>query len=213
MGEVIASRRWSAIGYNNARHDRVPAGRATASFYFMEMNTRIQVEHPVTEMVTGIDLVRRADPPRRGRAALARQQEDIAAARRTPSSAASTPRTRSPSRPGRGRSPRYSVPGGYGVRVDSAAYEDYTVPPALRLAARQGHRPRRGPADWPSPGCSGRSASTSSRASAPTSRSTATALADDASPPGQYDTRLRGAAAGLARLGTRRLRQAIEETP
>ena len=47
----------AAIGYDGRRHGRVPAWTRTAAFYFMEMNTRLQVEHPVTEMITGLDLV------------------------------------------------------------------------------------------------------------------------------------------------------------
>ena len=96
-------------------------------FYFIEMNTRIQVEHPVTEMITGIDLVqeqilvaagdklrfRQKDIPLRGHAIECRiNAEDPY--RFTPSP---------------GRITSYHPPGGPGIRVDSHIYQGYTVPP------------------------------------------------------------------------------------
>ncbi len=96
-------------------------------FYFMEMNTRIQVEHPVTEAVTGIDLVR--------------LQIELAAGARMPMAQrevrleghaiecrinAEDPVTFAPSP---GRITGYHVPGGFGVRVDSGVYEQYVVQP------------------------------------------------------------------------------------
>jgi len=97
------------------------------SFYFMEMNTRIQVEHPVTEMLTGVDLVK----------------EQIRVAAGMPLSVASTPAFRGhviecrvnaedPSRnfqPSPGRIETFHQPGGPGVRIDTHAYAGYTVPP------------------------------------------------------------------------------------
>jgi acetyl-CoA carboxylase biotin carboxylase subunit len=97
------------------------------SFYFMEMNTRIQVEHPVTEMLTGVDLVKeqirvaageplsiREMPPLRGHVIECRiNAED-------------------PSRsfqPSPGRIDVYHPPGGPGVRLDTHVYAGYTVPP------------------------------------------------------------------------------------
>ena len=85
----------------------------------MEMNTRIQVEHTVTELVTGLDLIREQVLDRRGRAALgdARRTSSSAATR---SSAGSTPRTsRRASCPRRGGSPPTTSRPGPGVRVDS----------------------------------------------------------------------------------------------
>ena len=100
----------------------------TAVSTFMEMNTRIQVEHPVTEMVTGVDLVREqlliagGEPmsiPKRRQVRLGAM----------PSSFGSTPRTRRPCRHRPGRITHLALPGGPGVRVDTHLYSGYIVPP------------------------------------------------------------------------------------
>ncbi len=97
------------------------------SYYFMEMNTRIQVEHPVTEMITGVDLVK----------------EQIRVAAGEPLSITATPEMRGhviecrinaedPNRnfqPSPGRIDVFHPPGGNGVRIDTHAYAGYTVPP------------------------------------------------------------------------------------
>jgi acetyl-CoA carboxylase biotin carboxylase subunit len=96
-------------------------------FYFIEMNTRIQVEHPVTELITGIDLVKAqltiaADEP------LPWQQSDVTFTGHALECRinAEDPRTFMPS-PGPIR--LWHAPGGPGVRVDSHAYSGYNVPP------------------------------------------------------------------------------------
>ena len=111
------------------RHARVPRRPRRATFYFIEINCRIQVEHPVTEMLTGIDMVATQiriaageplglQPGRRRRSAA------------TPSSSGSTPRIPSHEfRPGAGVVERYHAPGGPGVRMDSHLYTGYEVPP------------------------------------------------------------------------------------
>ncbi len=96
-------------------------------FYFIEMNTRLQVEHPVTEMVCGLDLVREMIRVASG-TPLGFTQEDI----RFQGHAiecrinAENPETFMPSP---GRIGDYHAPGGLGVRVDSALYSGYSVPP------------------------------------------------------------------------------------
>jgi acetyl-CoA carboxylase biotin carboxylase subunit len=97
------------------------------SFYFMEMNTRIQVEHPVTEMLTGVDLVKEqiriaagekmsvtATPPLRGHVIECRVNAEDPARNFQPSP---------------GKIDVFHPPGGNGVRVDTHVYAGYTVPP------------------------------------------------------------------------------------
>ncbi len=96
-------------------------------FYFMEMNTRIQVEHPVTEMITGIDLIAEQIRVAAGEP-LSVQKEQI----RFRGHAievrinAENPETFMPSP---GKIKQYHAPGGLGVRMDSAIYQGYSIPP------------------------------------------------------------------------------------
>ncbi|MBB4041947.1 acetyl-CoA carboxylase biotin carboxylase subunit [Microvirga flocculans] len=96
-------------------------------FYFIEMNTRIQVEHPVTEMITGIDLVNEQIRIAAGHP-LSVKQEDVkieghAIECRVNAEHPST------FRPSPGTISYFHPPGGLGVRVDSAAYQGYRIPP------------------------------------------------------------------------------------
>ncbi|GKY87151.1 acetyl-CoA carboxylase biotin carboxylase subunit [Sinisalibacter aestuarii] len=96
-------------------------------FYFIEMNTRLQVEHPVTEGIFGVDLVREQIRVAEGMP-MSFTQEDLVVnghaieirinAERLPNFA-----------PCPGRISQYHVPGGLGVRMDSALYDGYTIPP------------------------------------------------------------------------------------
>jgi acetyl-CoA carboxylase biotin carboxylase subunit len=96
-------------------------------FYFIEMNTRLQVEHPVTEMITGLDLVREMVRVAAG-APLGYTQDDIKFSGHAIECRinAENPETFIPSP---GRVGDYHAPGGLGVRVDSALFSGYTVPP------------------------------------------------------------------------------------
>ena len=96
-------------------------------FFFMEMNTRIQVEHPITEMVTGIDLVKEQIRVAAG-FALPFTQDDIKFTGHAIECRinAECPETFIPSP---GKIEVYHAPGGYGIRVDSHMYQGYSVPP------------------------------------------------------------------------------------
>ncbi|MCU0953915.1 MAG: acetyl-CoA carboxylase biotin carboxylase subunit [Hyphomicrobium sp.] len=96
-------------------------------FYFIEMNTRIQVEHPVTEAITGIDLVLEQIRVASG-AGLSFRQDDILFSGHAIECRinAENPRT---FRPSPGQITYWHPPGGLGVRVDSGAYQGYRIPP------------------------------------------------------------------------------------
>lgn len=96
-------------------------------FYFIEMNTRIQVEHPVTEMITGIDLVNEQIRVAAGHP-LSVRQEDV---RIEGHAIECRVNAEHPStfRPSPGTISYFHPPGGLGVRVDSAAYQGYRIPP------------------------------------------------------------------------------------
>ena len=96
-------------------------------FYFIEMNTRIQVEHPVTEMITDIDLIFEQIRVAAGND-LAIEQRDVEFRGHAIECRinAEDPRT---FRPSPGTIQHYHPPGGLGVRIDSAVYQGYTIPP------------------------------------------------------------------------------------
>ena len=97
------------------------------SFYFMEMNTRVQVEHPVTEMVTGVDIIKEQINSAAG-IPLRYRQEDI---KITGHAIECRINAEDPEKftPFPGKITGYHTPGGMGVRVESALYEQYTVLP------------------------------------------------------------------------------------
>jgi len=94
----------------------------------MEMNTRIQVEHPVTEMVTGIDLVKKQIEIAAG-APLGLKQEDVKIDGHAIECRINAEDPYKNFLPSPGEIQFYHAPGGPGVRVDSCAYTGYTIPP------------------------------------------------------------------------------------
>jgi len=97
------------------------------NFYFMEMNTRLQVEHPVTEMITGIDLVKQQILAASGDK-LTISQNDVKLIGHSIECRINAEHPES-FIPSPGKITQYHQPGGLGVRVDSAVYQGYSVPP------------------------------------------------------------------------------------
>ncbi|MHA1536877.1 MAG: acetyl-CoA carboxylase biotin carboxylase subunit [Alphaproteobacteria bacterium] len=124
LGKIVAAAT-AKLGYRSA--GTFEFLYENGSFYFIEMNTRIQVEHPVTEMITGIDLVREQIRIADG-APLDIKQKDIRISGHAIECRinAENPQTFLPSP---GLVSEYHPPGGLGVRVDSGLYAGYTVPP------------------------------------------------------------------------------------
>ena len=98
------------------------------NFYFMEMNTRIQVEHPVTELVTGIDLVKAQIRVAAGEK-LWLTQDDVKLTGHAIECRINAEDPRHNFRPCPGKIRTMHTPGGFGVRIDSAAYVGYEIPP------------------------------------------------------------------------------------
>ncbi|MES2666617.1 MAG: acetyl-CoA carboxylase biotin carboxylase subunit [Pseudomonadota bacterium] len=117
-----------AVGYKGAGTCEYLFDDATGEFYFIEMNTRIQVEHPVTEMITGIDLVR--DMLRiAGGEPLRHAQADIQPRGHAIEVRICAEDPAQGFKPGPGTVTTLTVPGGAGVRFDTMLYQGYTVPP------------------------------------------------------------------------------------
>ena len=116
-----------AAGYHNAGTIEFLVD-ANGGFYFMEMNTRIQVEHPVTEMVTGVDIVKQQLRIAMGRP-LALRQEDVHMQGHAIECRINAENPELGFRPSPGRIDSLYMPGGPGVRIDSAVYGGYTIPP------------------------------------------------------------------------------------
>ncbi|MBI4976395.1 MAG: acetyl-CoA carboxylase biotin carboxylase subunit [Spirochaetes bacterium] len=98
------------------------------SFYFMEMNTRVQVEHPVTELVTGVDIVREQILIAMGEK-LRYTQDDIKVSGHAIECRINAEDWEYDFRPSPGTIKRVHFPGGFGVRIDSHVYSDYSIPP------------------------------------------------------------------------------------
>ena len=124
MGEVC-SKAMRDMGYRGA--GTIEFLWENGEFYFIEMNTRVQVEHPVSEMVTGVDIVREQLRIASG-LPLQYTQDDIRISGHAMECRinAEDPKTFIPS-PGKVK--HFHAPGGNGVRVDSHLYSGYTVPP------------------------------------------------------------------------------------
>jgi acetyl-CoA carboxylase biotin carboxylase subunit len=97
-------------------------------FYFMEMNTRIQVEHPVTEMVTGIDLIKEQIRIASGEK-LGYTQDDIIFRGAAMECRINAEDPENDFRPSPGKISSLNIPGGPGVRVDTHVYSGYEIPP------------------------------------------------------------------------------------
>ena len=116
-----------ATGYQNAGTIEFLVDNK-GNYYFMEMNTRIQVEHPITEAVTGVDLVKQQLLIACGEH-LAYKQEDIHLTGHAIECRINAENPLENFRPSPGKIIALHVPGGFGIRIDSAAYQGYTIPP------------------------------------------------------------------------------------
>ena len=127
MGKA-AIRAAKAVNYENAGTIEFIYDLNENKYYFMEMNTRIQVEHPVTEMVTGVDLVKLQLKVAMGEP-LPYTQDDITINGHAIEYRINAENPYKNFMPSPGKITQYLAPGGYGVRIESACYTNYTIPP------------------------------------------------------------------------------------
>lgn len=126
MGEV-AVRASKAANYKNAGTIEFLFDKHN-NFYFMEMNTRIQVEHPITEMITGIDLIKEQIRIASGEK-LSVKQKDIVLKGHAIECRINAEDPEENFKPCPGNIEELYLPGGNGIRIDSAIYQGYTIPP------------------------------------------------------------------------------------
>jgi acetyl-CoA carboxylase biotin carboxylase subunit len=127
MGEA-AVKAAKAVNYSGAGTVEFIFDYHSGEFYFMEMNTRIQVEHPVTELVTGIDLIKEQIKVASNEV-LSYKQEDVTFNGWAIECRINAENPEKNFMPSPGKINMYLPPGGFGVRVDSAVYSGYTIPP------------------------------------------------------------------------------------
>ncbi|GIN97482.1 biotin carboxylase 1 [Siminovitchia terrae] len=127
MGQA-AVRAAEAVDYTGAGTVEFIFDHRNQEFYFMEMNTRIQVEHPVTEMVTGIDLIKEQIYVASG-GELSVKQEEVGFNGWSIECRINAENPEKGFMPSAGKIEMYLPPGGMGVRVDSGVYPGYTIPP------------------------------------------------------------------------------------
>lgn len=128
IGEA-AVRAAESVGYENAGTIEFLLDEAKCEFYFMEMNTRVQVEHPVTEFVTGVDIVKEQIKIADGQE-LSFSQEDVEIRGHAIECRINAENPAFNFAPSPGKISNLYLPsGGVGLRVDSAVYPGYTIPP------------------------------------------------------------------------------------
>jgi acetyl-CoA carboxylase, biotin carboxylase subunit len=126
MGET-AVRAAKAVNYNNAGTIEFLLDKHN-NYYFMEMNTRIQVEHPITEMITGVDLIKEQIKIAAGEK-LDFTQEDIVLNGHSIECRINAEDATRGFMPSPGKIKDLYLPGGFNVRIDSAVYSGYVIPP------------------------------------------------------------------------------------
>lgn len=127
MGEIAVTAAKS-VGYDSAGTIEFLYDRETKDFFFMEMNTRIQVEHPVSEEISGIDLIKYQIKVANGEE-LDVKQEDIIRNGHAIECRVNAEDPANNFNPSPGKISQLILPGGPGIRIDSGVYPGYTIPP------------------------------------------------------------------------------------